>query len=87
MIVCVKTTIVIFCLTMVLLGIPTTSSNVTVNLPQRQEPLNPEEESSVRALYTAFMPQHLQVRNCIILHVYVLFNNYSMSPRWIRGGK
>ncbi|XP_078378172.1 uncharacterized protein LOC144661321 [Oculina patagonica] len=41
-------------------GIPTTSSNVTVNLPQRQEPLNPEEESSVRALYTAFMPQHLQ---------------------------
>lgn len=40
-------------------GIPTTSSN-TVNLPQRQEPLNPEEESSVRALYTAFMPHHLQ---------------------------
>ena len=44
-------------------GIPTTSTNVTVNLPQRQEALNPEEESSVRALYTAFMPQHLQVRN------------------------
>lgn len=40
-------------------GIPTTSSN-TVNLPQRQEPLNSEEDSSVRALYTAFMPQHLQ---------------------------
>ena len=46
-------------------GIPTTSANVTVNLPQRQEQLNPEEESSVRALYTAFMPQHLQVRNHI----------------------
>ena len=42
-------------------GIPTTSSN-TVNLPQRQEPLNSEEDSSVRALYTAFMPQHLQVK-------------------------
>lgn len=56
---------VIFCLTMALSGIPTTSSNVTVNLPQRQEPLNAEEESSVRALYTAFMPQHLQVWNYI----------------------
>lgn len=41
-------------------GIPTTSSSATINLPQRQEALNPEEESSVRALYTAFMPQHLQ---------------------------
>lgn len=41
-------------------GIPTTSSSASVNLPQRQEALNPEEESSVRALYTAFMPQHLQ---------------------------
>lgn len=43
-------------------GIPTTSSSATINLPQRQEALNPEEESSVRALYTAFMPQHLQVK-------------------------
>ena len=48
-------------------GIPTTSTNVTVNLPQRQEALNPDEESSVRALYTAFMPQHLQVGNRILL--------------------
>lgn len=47
-------------------GIPTTSTNVTVNLPQRQEALNAEEESSVRALYTAFMPQHLQVRNHMV---------------------
>jgi len=40
-------------------GIPTSSTN-TGHLAQRQEPLNPEEESSVRALYTAFMPHHLQ---------------------------
>lgn len=40
-------------------GIPVSASNAP-NLPQRQEPLNAEEESSVRALYTAFMPQHLQ---------------------------
>lgn len=40
-------------------GIPTTTANAG-NLSQRQEALNPEEESSVRALYTAFMPQHLQ---------------------------
>lgn len=40
-------------------GIPTSSANAG-NLQQRQEPLNPDEESSMRTLYTAFMPQHLQ---------------------------
>ena len=58
---CLHTTIMVL-IDFLVEGIPTTSSSATINLPQRQEALNPEEESSVRALYTAFMPQHLQVK-------------------------
>lgn len=61
-------------------GIPTTSSSATINLPQRQEALNPEEESSVRALYTAFMPQHLQVKThvqaCCDWNNFLLFDYF-----------